>query len=175
MKEWILVLFFVLNIIIARTQNSISPKASQIQLEFLGPGSLFSINYDTRFSRKEKGLGYKIGLGGTPLGLLGNSCNRGGLLTLPLGLTYLAGKNNHLLELGAGGVLGITGATKVYCLDYESDFFSDETNPYAYISAGYRYQPVAKKGLTYRIFVSPLFQPDFNPKFWGGASIGYRW
>jgi hypothetical protein len=175
MKRILCLIFMIGLFIKSNAQKDFSTKASQIHLEFLGPGSMFSINYDSRFGNKEIGLGYRIGLGGTPLGLLGKSCNSGTLLTIPLGLTYLAGNTNHLLEIGAGGVVGISNATKVYCLDFDSDFFSDETVPYGYISAGYRYQPVAKKGLTYRIFISPLFQAEYAPKFWGGASIGYRW
>ncbi|MGI8598049.1 MAG: hypothetical protein ACR2KB_02220 [Chitinophagaceae bacterium] len=159
----------------SNAQNKVSPRASQLQLEVLGPGGLLSVNFDSRFLRKEKGLGYKIGLGGAPLGVLGKSCNSGGLLTLPAGITYLAGNNKHKIELGGGGVMAIVNATKRYCPDFDADFFSDETGPYGYISAGYRFQPVAKKGLTYRIFLSPLFQSGFNPKFWGGASLGYRW
>ena len=58
--------------------------ASQWQLEAFGPASLFSINYDTRFGKKEKGLGFRFGLGGSPLGTLGESCNRGSQISLPM-------------------------------------------------------------------------------------------
>lgn len=95
MKVLSLYLFLTSIAVHANSQNNISPRASQLQFEILGPGSLFSLNFDSRFMRREKGLGYKIGLGGSPLGLLGKSCNSGTLLTLPAGLTFLTGNNSH--------------------------------------------------------------------------------
>ncbi len=140
----------------------------------LWAGHPFQYQFDSRFTNTEKGLGFRIGLGGAPLGLLGESCNRGQQISLPAGLNYLIGKKEHFLELGAGGVLAIIGSTKIYCLDFKHGFFSDETVPYTFISAGYRFQPFKKKGLTYRIFISPLFQKGFSAKARGGASFGYR-
>jgi len=60
------------------------------------------------------------------------------------------------------------------CIGFKGDFFSDETQIYEYILAGYRYQPDGKKGITYRAFISPLFQPEYPIKFWGGVSIGVK-
>ena len=167
---YILLLFSIASI----AQQPYSAKASQWQAEGLGPAGLFSINFDSRFSGKEAGLGFRIGLGGAPLGLLGESCNSGIQITLPGGLNYLIGKRNHFFELGAGGVLAISGGTKRYCVDFKSGFFSEDATSYGFVSAGYRFQPYHTKGLTYRIFVSPLFQKHFSPKAWGGAGIGYR-
>lgn len=156
------------------SQQKYSFHASQFQIEIFGPGSLYSLNFDTRFLKRERGLGYRIGIGGSPLGTLGESCNSGVQVSLPLGLNYLFGKNTHYIEVGGGIVPTITGGTKVYCLDMKKSFFSDETGTYEYILAGYRYQPDKKKGFTYRAFISPLFQKDFNAKLWGGFSIGYK-
>ncbi|MEJ7672878.1 MAG: hypothetical protein WKF59_09235 [Chitinophagaceae bacterium] len=36
------------------SQQKYSLHASQWQLEIFGPGSLFSLNYDTRFSKKKR-------------------------------------------------------------------------------------------------------------------------
>ncbi len=167
---YILLLFSIASI----AQQPYSAKASQWQAEGLGPAGLFSINFDSRFSGKEAGLGFRIGLGGTPLSLLGASCNSGTQISLPVGLNYLFGKRYHFLEVGAGGVLAIINGTKVYCIGFDHGFFSDETTSYSFVSAGYRFQPHMKKGLTYRVFISPLFQKHFSPKAWGGAGIGYR-
>ena len=155
-------------------QSKFSSHATQLQLEAFGPGSLFSVNIDSRFGKKENGLGFRVGIGGTPLGLFGDACNKGSLNTFPLGINYLAGKNKHLLELGAGGVLLFMAGTKRYCSDLGKGFFGDEAEPYLFLTTGYRYQPFKRKGLTYRAFVSPLFQKGFSPKLWAGASIGYR-
>lgn len=172
LTNFLLILF--LNPAIA--QDKFSAHTSQIQLEVLGPAGLFSLNFDSRFTKKENGNGFRIGLGGLPLGLSGsNSCNSGIQISVPAGLNYLVGKGPHLFEAGAGAVLAIISSTKIYCSGFDSGFFSDDTAPYTYLLAGYRYQPVKKKGTTFRIFGSPLFQNDFPVKFWGGISIGYRW
>ena len=173
------VLFFLLSSISisAYSQHKISGNASQFQLEALGPGGLFTFNFDGRFAKKENGIGFRFGIGGTPLGLFGYSCNRGFQLSIPLGLNYLIGKNKNLLEFGAGAVPALVSGTKIYCLSQPGSknyFFSDETGNYWYLLAGYRYQPVRKKEMIYRFFISPLLQKDFPVKFWGGASIGLR-
>ena len=167
-----LFLLFFLNTSFA--QDKYSVHASQVQFEMLGAAGLFSFNFDSRFTKKGNGIGYRIGLGGSPLGLSGKSCNSGTMISLPAGLNYLLGKGPHLFETGAGAVLTAISSTKMYCLGFDSGFFSDEMESYMYLLAGYRYQPVKKKGTTFRIFVSPLFQKDFPVKFWGGISIGHR-
>lgn len=159
------------------SQSAVSKKASQFQIESLGPGSLFSIKFDTRFAKRENGLGFNIGIGGAPLGMFGQSCNSGFQLALPFGLNYLVGKQNHLLELGTGYVPTISGGTKRFCLPEagtKPDFFSEDMSSYWYLLSGYRYQPAPKKGVTYRLFISPLLRTNFPLKFWGGGSIGLR-
>lgn len=161
----------------AYSQNRISKRSAQLQLEVFGSAGLFSIRFDTRIARKENGIGCSIGLGGAPLGVLGESCNRGFQLAIPVGLNYLIGKNQQLLELGAGVVPVIVGGTKIFCLPtpgHNDDFFSDNITSYWYMLAGYRYQPFRKKGFTYRLFISPLLQKYFPIKLWGGGSIGIR-
>lgn len=158
----------------AFSQQKISPHASQLQLEVFGPGSLFSINFDMRFAKKQNGLGFRVGLGGSSLGTLGESCNSGAQLSLPIGLNYLIGKNDHYVEIGGGIVPTVVGGTKVLCIGFQPDFFSDEIQTYEYVLAGYRFQPGIKKRMTYRAFISPLFQPEYATKFWGGVSIGVR-
>ena len=174
---FVIIILFILLPESAYSQNRIASRSTQLQLEAFGPAGLFSIRIDTRFAKKENGIGYSIGLGGTPLGVLGESCNRGLQLSLPVGLNYLVGKNKQLLELGVGVVPVIVGGTKIFCLPTpgsKDDFFSENITSYWYMLAGYRYQPVRKKGFTYRIFISPLLQKDFPLKLWGGASIGIR-
>ncbi|HLF47279.1 MAG TPA: hypothetical protein VI548_12700 [Chitinophagaceae bacterium] len=166
---------FILLLHPAIAQEKFSVHAAQVQFEILGPAGLFSLNFDSRFAKKENGTGFRIGLGGAPLGLSGsNSCNSGIQISVPAGLNYLIGNGPHLFEAGAGAVLSIISATKIYCPGFDSGFFSDDTAPYTYLLAGYRYQPVKKKGTTFRIFGSPLFQNDFPVKFWGGISVGHR-
>lgn len=168
-----LLLILILNLVIA--QDKFSGHASQVQFEVLGPAGLLSINFDSRFAKKEKGPGFRIGLGGAPLGFSGSeSCNSGTMISLPAGLNCLVGKGQHLFETGAGAVLTVISSTKVYCPGFDSGFFSDDIAPYTYLLAGYRYQPAKKKGTSFRIFASPLFQEAFPVKFWGGISVGHR-
>ena len=174
MRKFIIILsllFFSGNLF---PQSTGTRHSSQIQFEVLGPGSLFSINIDSRFLNKGNGFGYRIGIGGKPLGMFDESCNTGGQISLPIGLNYTTGKKEHLVELGAGIVPLLFTGTKVYCPALNGEFFGDETDHYFYFLAGYRYQPVRKKGFTYRIFISPLVQKNFPVKFWGGASLGYK-
>ncbi len=177
MQKFFSIIFsiFLLVSFSATAQRKFSKHASQLQLEVFGKSGLFSINYDARFAKKDKGIGFSLGLGGAPLGLGGYSCNSGFQLSLPVGLNYLVGKNKHLLEMGAGFAPVLISGTKIFCTmpPDEKYFFSDDTGSYGYLLAGYRYQPINKK-MTYRIFVSPLFQKDYNTKFWGGASFGIR-
>jgi len=158
-------------------QSQPSSHALQFQLEFAGPGIFTSFNLDSRITKKENGIGYRIGIGVTPLGFLKHPCNTGSLNAFPLAFNYLIGKSKNLLEVGGGGVLLFMSGTKVYCIDstnIKESFFNEETTNYWFLLVGYRFQALHKKGLTYRAFISPLFQKDFPAKLWGGASIGYR-
>ncbi len=148
--------------------------AFQLQLEFLGPGASSSFNIDSRLTKTENGIGFRAGIGITPLGWLKDACNSGSLNSFPIGINYLAGKGKHLFEVAGGGVFLFMSGTKLLCTDMEKNFFSEETEAYWFTSVGYRYQRLHKKGMTYRLFVSPLFQKDFPVKFWGGGSAGYR-
>lgn len=174
MKKFLLFVLIAQCNINCYAQQKYSFYASQVQLEIFGPGSLFSLNYDRRFSKRGSGIGFRVGAGGSPLGYFGKSCNSGARISLLLGLNYLFGKQDHYLEIGGGIVPNIIAGTKAYCLDFNSTFFGDATEFYEYILAGYRYQPHKKKGMTYRVFVSPLFQKGFDVKLWGGLSIGYK-
>jgi len=174
MKKFVLAVFLVTVTEAINCQARVTSNAFQLQLETFGPGGLASLNIDGRFGRNDNGLGFRLGFGYTPLGVLVHSCNTGGIMSLPGGLNFLVGKKQHHLELAVGGTAVIISSTKIFCLGEEHKFFDDETESYFFLSAGYRYQPVKKKGLTYRAFVSPLFQKNLPAKFWGGASIGYR-
>ena len=173
MKKFLTVILLILFSSKIFSQANKTHRSFQIQFEALGPGSLFSFNIDSRFSKKGNGLGYRIGIGGSPLGIFGETCNTGAQISLPLGLNYLVGKKVNLLEFGAGASFTVIAGTKVYCPDLKETFFGDGTESYGYLLAGYRFQPKEKNRLTYRVFISPLFQNNFPIKFWGGASVGY--
>jgi hypothetical protein len=135
-----------------------SAGASQIYLELGGSGIVYTLNFDTRFNKRENGLGFRIGAGGA-------GGNDGGYFAIPAQLNYLLGENGKYLELGGG----IT-----YIKTEDDDFFFDETSTVAAnLVVGFRSQPFAKKGLTWRIAFTPFIGGGgFLP--WGGASIGFR-
>jgi len=71
-------------------------QAPQVYAELGGP-SVAGINFDSRFSKKENGIGGRIGFGGF-------SIDGSGVLFIPVGINYLIGKpeSKNYLELGAG-------------------------------------------------------------------------
>jgi len=168
---------FILNLLIGEnilSQSSYTSHAFQLQFEILGPGASSSLNIDSRLTKKENGIGFKAGIGVTPLRWLKDACNSGSLNSFPIGINYLIGHGQHLFEIAGGGVLMFTSGTKVYCTVMEKNFFSEDTEKCWFTSVGYRFQRLHRKGMTCRLFVSPLFQEDFPVKFWGGGSVGYR-
>ncbi len=173
-KKILFCLGFVITTAISFSQeNGYPTHSSQIMIEYSGPGGQWSLQFESRFKKQTDGSGYTIGFGSAPYDLE-ETCNEGGFLTIPLGLNYLVGKRDHKLEVGGGMVLKLFGAgTKVWCPEIDDNFYENGNPVYFYCLLGYRYQPAFKR-LSGRIFVSPLFQKDFSPKVWGGASIGWR-
>lgn len=173
-RDLVICLGFILTCNISFSQEKeYSTHSSQIIIEYLGPGGKWSFQFESRFKKETNGIGYTIGFGSAPYDLE-ETCNDGGFITIPFGLNYLLGNRNHMVEIGGGAVWKIYGAgTLVGCPERKDNFFENGKTFYLYSLLGYRYQPAFKR-LSGRIFVSPLFQKDFSPKFWGGASIGWR-
>ncbi len=144
-------------------------KAVTIFAELGGPG-LASVNYDTRFNQKEDGFGGRIGIGAfslrsavTPNVVPKNT--HALVIYIPIGVNYLVTKDNkNYFEVGAGVTPALTGK------DFREDDF---TSTFGYILAGYRMMP-EERGLTIRIFVSPVFGSFGFIPYYGGLSIGYK-
>lgn len=154
----LVVFFFCVSVFAQNTESGIpQPPVKTVYGELGGPG-LFSINYDQRF-KGQKGLGFRIGMGG--IGFINE-----GIFAIPVGLNYLSGTDSHYLELGAG-ISAITASDG-------SDFFdTNSSTVIGYLNLGYRYQP-EKKGFTARIFLSPLITGEGVIPFYGGISAGFR-
>lgn len=139
-------------------------QAKNIFLELGGNGGLLSLNYDMRFSKTGKGLGFRAGVGFIPsMDFL--FVETPSIVTFPIGLNYLAGKGPHYFE----GGLGFTFATA------ETDYFGDDENltGYAFVpNIAYRYQPLSRR-FTGRISASPFFSGG-GSQFWAGISAGIR-
>ena len=140
-------------------EKQTSPRASSVYGEFLGNGLIFSANYDFRFAKKQNGLGMRLGLG-----FFGGS--GGGLITVPVGLNYLAGKGPNYFEAG----LGYT-----YASFTDTDEFGTGTGSLLVPTVGYRFQPLAN-GFTGRVFIGPLIGigAEGGWLMWGGLSVGYK-
>ena len=140
MQKFFITLLLCLSAIISFSQknNEATSPAQSVFIEIGGNGLLFSANYDVRFSPRQDGIGGRIGAG-----FFGGS--GGGILTVPIGLNYLAGKSPNFLEAG----FGYTYAT----FTGSDDFFSGHGS-LLFPSVGYRYQQ-SGKGLMARIVISP--------------------
>jgi len=161
-------------------QNSITPtkdslynkRARSVYAELLGPGVLYSLNYDARFLKKQDGLGMRIGISYAENE---NDCNNCGIVntdtffSIPIQLNYLMGKDNKFFEIGVGLTYFNYSGDGLIILD---DAKTNVNKVFGTMTFGYRYQPV-NGGLTYRYSINPFFDiKNFKP-WWFGFSIGY--
>ena len=161
MQKFFILLICCIASIICYSQKTSEPTspAQSVFIEIGGNGLLFSANYDVRFGPRQNGLGGRLGVG-----FFGGS--GGGILTVPAGINYLAGKAPNFLEVG----LGYTYAT----FTGSDDFFAGSGNILV-PSIGYRYQQKSK-GLMARVVFSPLIGLDEGGGwgFFGGIGVGYK-
>ncbi|GAA4755623.1 hypothetical protein [Flavisolibacter ginsenosidimutans] len=130
-------------------------QAKSVYFELGGPG-LASINFDSRFSKGEAGLGGRVGIGGF-------SVDGDGVVFIPIGLNYIVGKDQrNYFEMGAG-------VTPVIGTGDAGDFSST----FGHLLFGYRMQP-ANGGFTFRAFINPVFGKGFFIPYYGGLSFGYK-
>lgn len=150
-------LFFILMAIIGFAITAKAQSAQSIYFELGGPG-IAALNYDTRFTGREDGIGGRIGIGGI-------SIDGEGLFYIPVGLNYLLGKegSKHYFELGAG-------ATPAFGSDGDG---GNLTETFGHLLFGYRLQPPAG-GFTFRAFISPIFGNGYFIPYWVGISLGYK-
>lgn len=153
MKKFMLLSFLAIGFAVAGYAQG---AAKSVYFELGGPG-LASINFDTRFSPKESGIGGRIGVGGF-------SIDGEGAVFIPIGLNYILGKDNrNYFELG-GGVTPVLGTGDV------GDNFSAT---FGHLLFGYRLQP-QNGGFTFRAFINPVFGNGFFMPYYGGVSFGYK-
>jgi len=136
--------------------------ARAIFFELGGPG-IASFNFDTRFSKKEDGIGGRIGFGGF-------SIEGSGAIFVPAGINYLIGKDGrHYFELGAG-------VTPVFTFDNYDDPYDDDDNfstTFGHLNFGYRLQP-KDGGFFFLAAINPVFGKGFFIPYYGGVSFGYK-
>jgi hypothetical protein len=141
--------------------------AKDIDIELGGPG-LASINFDTRFTKGEGGIGGRIGFGGFSFRTDDGSGAREHttVIFLPIGLNYLLGKDErNYFEIGAGVAPVFASNSAISTENFSSTF--------GYVEFGYRMAP-KKGGFTFRAFVCPIFGSFGFIPYYGGLSFGYK-
>lgn len=144
--------------------DAIPVRAQSVYLEGLGPSLTVGLNYDSRFSNRRDGIGGRVGIGYVSVD--GNS-----LLTVPVMVNYLLGKEKHYFEVG----LGATYASgKVNSFDFGNNESETEkgSNIIGTSVFGYRYQPL-DNGFQFRAGFSPVFGDGFFVPYWPYLSVGY--
>lgn len=153
-------------------KDTLQYKPKSIYLEAFGPGSFYSLNFDTRFKKFQNGLGMRVGFGYIFV-------DNENAISVPFVLNYLFGKNKHFFELGAGATYyyNFNKNYSQYLLypnfpEQPSNGFSQYgSGVIGTFTTGYRYQPV-KGGFTFRAGNSIIIKHEFLP-FWPYVSFGY--
>ena len=159
-------LIFALAFIIIDSQaqtasDSISRRGQAVFVELLGPGGIFSANYDTRFTSKPGGIGIRTGISYTKI-------EDASIFTLPVQMNYLLGKDEKYFEIGLGATYG-----SARILDSDSDDDHDSGSEIlGTMTFGYRKQP-KDGGFMFRGGIAPLFGKDFFWPYWPYISFGY--
>ncbi|MCX8019881.1 MAG: hypothetical protein N2747_05245 [Chitinophagaceae bacterium] len=132
--------------------------AQSIFFEVGGPG-IASLNFDTRFTKNNKGIGGRLGFGGFKVSDVG-------VLFFPIGVNYLLGRDQkNFFELG----VGFTPLLGFGDIDSQEPF----STSFGHFLFGYR-RVDESSGFQFRIFLSPIFARDFFLSFYGGLSFGYQ-
>ena len=133
--------------------------ASNVSAEFMGPGIIYSINYDGRFKKSDRGLGFRVGAGGF-------YADGDGYYVVPFGINYLLGSNGNYFEMGGGATIG-------YMTDVFTATVTDATTALGYLTFGYRKQAFRRKGILFRAAFTPLFGSDFFIPY-ASVAVGFR-
>jgi len=148
-----------------------------VYAELWGAGLTYSLNYDFRFDKNDiNSWGMRVGAGA-----LASSSSEYSerLLTVPVQLNKLLGKDRHFFEFGGGGTLiyfrghGLSPGSEFINKDY--NFFLDFANTptlMGTLNAGYRFIPM-DNGFTFRANLAPYFNHTGFWFFFGGISAGY--
>lgn len=160
-----IILVLGLSVLLGQEQQSFSRNA--IYTELLGPGILYSVNYEFRPVRMlSLRAGFSIWRLPTFWLFIDGWLRFNGF---PLTASYLLGQGSHSLEIG-GGIMPVNVE-----IEGEEVFFGSEIEGSGSLILGtgifgYRYQP--SKGAFIKCAATPLFSGD-NLVFTIGISTGY--
>jgi hypothetical protein len=150
----------------AQTDSTNYPKHT-IYAEYLGPGWLYSVNYEYGFSQNYKA---RIGLSQwkvSDIPLILSIENTIKVFTLPVMVNYISGTRYHHLEAGIGMVY-VNMDVKGKVLFFDSEFKGLDSFFIGAATLGYRFQP-PHTGPVFKIALVPLFDTD---DFFLSGSIG---
>lgn len=133
--------------------------AKAAYVEIGGPG-LASANFDMRFANTEDGAGFRLGVGGF-------SVDGISIITVPVGLNYLIGKDKrNYFEAGAGFTyVNLSTKNKGTSKSFKSSFGN--------VTLGYRFAP-ARGGFFFKAELTPVFGDGFFKPLYGGLGFGYK-
>lgn len=160
--------FFLLFLTVSNAQSA----AKSVYVE-LGGAGLASVNFDMRLQKKEDGLGFRAGIGGFTIrqdyGF--GQTERDGILTVPLELNYLLGKDRrHYFEMGAGATFVSVSNNYNNNGTNSDDKFS---STFGHLYFGYRLQP-SEGGFLFRAGITPIFGKGYFIPYYAGISFGYK-
>ena len=138
---------------IERTANN------SIYIEGLGPGILYSINYDRNFGDFAGRVGFSyIGLSKSVSTSSGGAEGHASWITVPLTLTYLGiGSKQNMFEVGAGVTVVRVGAgASTFATKNAESVDESATLLFGNLIFGYRLQP-PDGGFLLRTGLSPIF------------------
>jgi hypothetical protein len=159
MKKYVVLVITVLfSALFSKAQN-----AKAVFFE-LGGAGLASVNYDMRFTKKESGIGGRVGFGGFSLG---SKSEKSTAIFIPVGLNYIVGKDGrHYFEFGGG-------ITSVILSDKSTGSNETFKNTFGHLDIGFRLQP-KEGGFFFRATITPVFNKYFFWPYYGGISFGYK-
>lgn len=152
----------ILNLFIYVFANA-QQSAKIMFVELGGPG-LASVNYDMRFTKSEKGIGGRIGVGYFGVN---DGYSKVGVTTIPIGINYLLSKNEkNYFEVGGG-------FTPVFLKEKDQNSSDRFSTSFGHLNFGYRLQP-KDGGFVFRASINPIFNSVGFLPFYGGVSFGYK-
>jgi hypothetical protein len=177
------VLFFIILFSISFLRGNAQEVATQsVFVEIGGAGLPYSINYDFRFDKSRiDSWGMRIGAGGWVINEGDHSSTS--VLTIPLQITRLFGKDKHYFEVGGG-------ATYVRYRETRTFWNGNQTQTRTYddwdfilsmgstptlmgtLNLGYRRIPT-DGGFTFRANLNPIFNHNGFWPLWFGVGFGY--
>lgn len=174
-----LVTLFSLIFLLQFSVSAQVPGSQSVYVELGGAGLVYSFNYDFRFDKNNiNSWGMRMGAGGWAFN---NTWRSEGLLTMPVQINRLFGKQKHFFELGGGTTFIYyrerfndwnTGEPIVW-KDFDFILNSGDTPAFmGTLNFGYRRIPV-DGGFTFKANLNPIFNHRGFWPLWVGIGFGY--